>query len=287
MAYEHTALQALPDLLRKAGLHVIVADDWELGQGAYLWTDPHTEAQSYDQAPSGYMVHHTAGDSYPMRSHSLMPANALIGLDRGDDRLYQDGEGVPTVYLASAGPARISSGYGYRPAAWDYTFRDERAPVHAEGGDTGTALNRYVFNVETVHRGDGGLLDRGVWEAVVMLGVVLHGMFGWKERTLGHLSWTRRKIDPRWVVGLEHDGSDCIVDIQEAIMDAMNPPLPAPKAPNLDECRSHQEAAWQRAWLWQSSLINKYTHPQAMLSKGDLFVFLDRMGIFDTPKVEA
>lgn len=220
-----TALAELPDRLIESGLSVVVADGWLAGQCTneheafadhYLWTNPYSGVQSHDLPPFGYLVHHTAGTSATPPNHESSKANAWIGLWR-DGKLYQDGDGTPTIYLASAGPCRISSGYGYKPAAWDYTFEDQRAPAHAQGPDGGTALNRYVFNVETVHAGDGGPIDVGVWEHVVGLGAVLTDMFGWEERTLGHTSWSQRKIDPKWSVGLPNDGADCIIDIQDAI----------------------------------------------------------------------
>ena len=268
-----TALTGLPDALDDLGLQVWVADGWKEGQcegdDHYLWTDPDTEDKSHDLPPYGYMVHHTAGTSATPPPHDTSTANAWIGLER-DGKLYQDGGGVPTVYLASAGPCRISSGYGYRWAAWDRTFLDLRAPAHAEGSDGTTALNRYVFNVETVHAGDGGPIDAGVWESVVGLGIALQEMFGWTERTLGHTSWTNRKIDPKWAVGLPNDGKDCIVDIQNAIVTEDE------TAPNIGECDSWQVAAWQKAYDF--GYINDDSHPQHTLNKGDYWVFQDRTG---------
>lgn len=215
-----TALEDLPAILESMGVPVVVTDDWLQGQcdgsDHYLWTDPWSHAQGHELPPSGYMVHHTASVSATPPSAFSSKANAWAGLWR-DGKLYTTGGGVPTIVVSSAGPARISSGYGYRPAAWDHTFMDHRAPARAEGSDGSTALNRYVFNVETVHPGDGGPLDPGVWETVVALGAALEGMFGWSERTLGHLSWSQRKIDPYWQVGQPHDGHDCIIDIQDAI----------------------------------------------------------------------
>lgn len=217
----HTALLDLPGLLDNAGFNVEVADDWELGQcnsgSHYMWTDPDTHARSHDQPPSGYMVHHTATTATTPPPAGVSKANAWIGLKAGT-RLYQATPvGAATIYFASAGPCRVSSGYGYRPAAWDYTFQDRRAPATAAGSDTDTALNRYVFNVEVVHPGNGTALDRDVWDHTVALGQTLHDMFGWTERTLGHKSWSKRKIDPYWTVGLPNDGTDCVVDIQDAI----------------------------------------------------------------------
>ena len=232
----HSALVDLPSILVNLGLQVWVGDDWLAGQckgsDHYLWTDPDTNQKSHDFPPFGYMVHHTAGSAATPPPHDTSKANAWIGLERGG-RLYQEGGGVPTIYLASAGPCRISSGYGYRPSAWDYTFKDLRAPAHAQGGDGSTALNRYVFNMETVHRGDGSAIDPGVLEHVVGLGVALSQMFGWTERTLGHTSWSTRKIDPRWQAGLPNDGANCIIDVQDQIATILDggvvpPPIDPP-----------------------------------------------------------
>ena len=96
-------------------------------------------------------------------------------------------------------------------------------------------------------------------------------MFGWTERTLGHTSWTNRKIDPKWAVGLPNDGKDCIVDIQNAIVTEDE------TAPNIGECDSWQVAAWQKAYDF--GYINEDSHPQHTLNKGDYWVFQDRQGL--------
>ena len=231
----HTALLPLPAKLAAAGLNAIALPDWDQAQGNYYWTHPDSGLGNYAQLPSGYMIHHTAGSSAtpavggPGTGKDWSKANAWIGLDRGDGKLYQEGPGDPLIVLVAAGPARVSSGYGFKPAAWDFTFRDLRGPAHATGSDGGTALNRYVFNVETVHRGDGGPIDPGVWGHVAGLGVVLHEMFGWTDRTIGHTGWTKRKIDPRWSVGAPNDGPNAIIDLQDAIADiVIEPPPPGP-----------------------------------------------------------
>jgi hypothetical protein len=264
-------------VLEEMGLHVLVADNWLDGQGNYLWTDPHTGVGSYDGHPWAYMVHHSASASATMPPHDTSKANAWIGLFR-DGRLYQYGDGVPTVYLASAGPARISSGYGYKPAAWDYTFQQRRAPARAEGADDGVALNRYAFNVETVCEGRGSRLDGGVWESVVGVGLALENLFGLREMALGHASWTRRKVDPEWTVGLPHDGRGAIIDVQNGIAGGHNVGV----APNIDECESWEVEAWQKAYDYEASLINDNTHPQEVMTKGNYFVFQDRVGAFDS-----
>lgn len=232
---QHTALLDLPDALEAMGLNVQVATDWDLGQcrgsDHYLWTNPDSGSKAHDNPPSCFMVHHTAGTAATPPGHADSKANAWLGVMR-DGRLYQNGAGEPTIWLASAGPARISSGYGWRPAAWDYAFRDLRAPAHAMEGDGSTALNRYAFNLEVVAAGDGSPIALGVWDHIIGLGDALHAMFDWSERTMGHTSWTQRKIDPRWSVGLPHDGEDCIIDIQNAIgQGGQRPPVDPPELP--------------------------------------------------------
>lgn len=211
----HTFLLDLPEILEGMGFNVWVADGYEKGQGNYLWTDPHTGRGSYGEQPYGYMVHHSASSQATPPPHDTSKASAWIGLLRGS-KLYQEGGGTPTIYLASAGPARISSGYGYRPAAWDYTFKELRSPARAGGSDGTTALNRYSFNVETVHRGDGSPIDDGVLACVIGLGQALEQMTGLKEMTLGHRSWSQRKIDPYW-----NNDRDCIIQVQEAVAGGM------------------------------------------------------------------
>jgi hypothetical protein len=220
MPTEHTFLIDLPDVLREMGFNVEVANGYEYGQGDYLWTNPHDGRGSYHGQPWGYMVHHTATSAATPPKSTDSKAGAWIGLWR-DGRLYQSGGGVPTIYLASAGPARISSGYGYRPALWNHTFKEERAPAKAQGSDGDTAGNRYTFNVETVAKGDGSPIDPRVLDAVVGLGVALEMMTELKEMTLGHLSWSQRKIDPYW-----NNDRDCITTVQQRVAEGIGGPVP-------------------------------------------------------------
>jgi len=229
----HTFLLDLPDVLESMGFNVEVADGYELGQGHYLWTDPASGVGSYDGKPHGYMVHHSAGSAATPPPHDTSKAGAWIGLKRGT-RLYQEGGGTPTIYLATAGPARVSSGFGYKPALWDYTFKQLRAPARAGGSDSDpkVAGNRYTFNMETVHRGDGSPVDPGVLEHVIGLGVALEQMCGLKEMTLGHRSWSQRKIDPYW-----NDDRDCIIQVQDEVATGGKPM--DPNCPWEDQCQEH------------------------------------------------
>ena len=217
---QHTAMLWLPDALEAAGVNVIELDGWDSAQGDYLWTDLDTGRGSYGGEPMCYMIHHTAGTAAtPVvkdGSGKWSVANCWAGLWR-DGRLYHEGGGVPTVVFSAAGPARISSGYGYGPMLEDVA-NEIRVPHKQTRSDTDRAANRYAWNVETVARGDGSGIDPGVQHALVVMGALLCDRFGWSPwRTIGHLTWTRRKIDPYW------DGRpDVIVPIQDAVAEYMD-----------------------------------------------------------------
>lgn len=219
MATQHTAMLWLPEALAAEGVNVQVLDGWDTAQGNYLWTDPATGHQSYSEAPSCYMIHHTAGSTAtPVvqdPAGQWSKANCWAGMQR-DGKLYQDGGGVATVVFTAAGPARVSSGYGYWPTAED-VFADVRVPWRQTQRDGDYALNRYAWNVETVARGDGSDINPAVEEALVKMGAVLAEHFGWSPwRTIGHLTWTTRKVDPFW-----QGQQDRIVTIQDAVAEYM------------------------------------------------------------------
>jgi len=205
---QHSALLPLPDELRAYGLNVVVMDGWDTAQGRYRWT-LQDGSRSYENPPSGVLFHGTAGTrSIPIvrtRLGRWSSANAWTGLDDGHGILHstiQPGKlNRPTIYLTAAGPARYSAGYGHLPVR-DLMFNDIRPLTDAQGRDSLTALNRYTFNVENTHPNDGSLIDPDVFDVLVGIGVVLHQMFDWTERTLGHRTWTRRKpVDPWFTPG--------------------------------------------------------------------------------------
>jgi hypothetical protein len=209
MAIQHTALLGLPDELRAYGLNVVAMDGWDTAQGFYRWTFP-DGSKSYDNPPSGVLFHGTAGSvSRPVVRTRLgvwSKANAWVGLDNGNGALTTHpivgSINRPTIYLTAAGPARYSAGRGYQPVL-DMMRNDIRPPLDAEGSTfPWRYANKHVFNVENTHPNDGSLIDDDVFDHLVGLGVVLHQMFGWTERTLGHRTWTRRKpVDPWFTPG--------------------------------------------------------------------------------------
>jgi len=210
----------LPDALRAAGVNVIELDGWKEAQGSYLWTDIDSGRQAYDEDPTCFMIHHTASSSASPSvrdsSGTWSKANCWAGLWR-DGRLYQDGGGIPTIVFTSAGPARVSSGYGHGPTLHEVAA-DVRVPYKQPYSDTDMAANRYAWNVETVALGDGSAVDSSVSHALVVMGALICDRFSWSPwRTIGHLTWSGRKIDPYW------DGQrDIIVYLQDAVAEYMN-----------------------------------------------------------------
>jgi len=230
---QHTAMLWLPDALEAAGINVVELSGWDTAQGSYYWTDIDSGHQSYEEKPTCFMIHHTATSGATPKvgePNAWSKANCWAGLWK-DGRLFQAGDGVPTIVFTSAGPARISSGYGHGPTLHDVAA-DVRVPWDQPNSDTDMAANRYAWNVETVAKGDGSDLDPGVEHALIVMGVLISERFGWSPwRTIGHLTWTKRKIDPYW------DGKrDVIVRIQDAVAEMMDDPggVPPPVDPPVE-----------------------------------------------------
>ena len=222
---QHTAMLWLPQALRDAGVNVIELDGWKEAQGLYFWTQPQEGTiGDFDEPPKLFMVHHTAGSAATpvvrTSSGQWSKANCWAGVMRGG-RLYAYGDGEPTVVFTSSGPARVSSGYGNWPTALR-VMNDERVPYDQMDPDGPYALNRYAWNIEVVHPGDMSEINEGVEDIVIRMGVLLAQHFGWSPwRTIGHLTWSGRKIDPRWI------SVDRIVYIQDRIAEIMEEEMAA------------------------------------------------------------
>jgi len=269
----HTSLLWLPDALRAAGVNVIELDGWREAQGSYYWTDLATDRDGLGEDPTCYMIHHTAGTSanpsVKDSSGTWSKANCWAGLWR-DGRLYQTGGGVPTIVFVSAGPARVSSGYGHGPTLYQVAA-DVRVPYKQSASDTDMAANRYAWNVETVALGDGSDIDAGVEHALVVMGALLCDHYGWSPwRTIGHLTWTKRKIDPYW------DGmKDVIVTIQDAVAELMGGDVTYRDVLNVPE--------WGKGavdWAIDNGLVNTDDDNQddfeRVTSDGRMWMFMQR-----------
>jgi hypothetical protein len=72
---------------------------------------------------------------------------------------------------------------------------------------------------------------------------------------LGHASWTTRKTDPDWVVGLPNDGPKAIIDIQNQIAKELEEPMPTYRTvlnvPDADWARDVTDWAIDEAKTWK------------------------------------
>ena len=215
----HTSLLWLPRYLRAMGVNVVELAGWRSAQGQYFWTDLDTGQRGYNTDPTSYMIHHTGSDvarpEVRNSSGKWSKANCWAGLWDGS-KLTQTGSGEPTIVFTSAGPARISSGYGHGPTLFRVAD-EQRVPWDQPDPDTRTAANRFAWNVETVAKGDGSNIHPKVEEALIIMGALLASHYGWSPwRAIGHLTWTQRKLDPYW-----NGERDRIVYIQNAIEQEM------------------------------------------------------------------
>jgi hypothetical protein len=76
-----------------------------------------------------------------------------------------------------------------------YVWRDRVAPNQPSGSDDGYA-NKLGIGMEIVHRGDGSLMDPGMFELAAQINAAAMKVYGWSiARILDHRSSTRRKVD--------------------------------------------------------------------------------------------
>jgi len=195
------------EALRHSGVNVVVLDTWWVPDSSYKWRTGQ---------PEGAMWHHTATTAYTPNDEK---ANQWAGIMRGD-RLYQDGDGEPTLVLANQYPARISSGYGVKALFDDYVCQDRRFVGRQTAPDDDWAGNRSYWNTEIVLDGVGGVMRGDVWDMCVTAAAVLSEGMGWSAwRNVGHLHHTGRKIDLR--DGRYPDGVATMEAFQDQIQLAM------------------------------------------------------------------
>lgn len=186
-----TLMLHLPRLYRDAGINVRLIPGWDQPHirrnRPYVWEE---------DEPLGSMKHHTATPQYvPNRTK----ANVYAGLLEGTT-LYQSGGGTPSLVIANAYPAPVSSGTGIRPLLDDYVTQDIRFVGDNDGEDRPHDWygNRFYINTEVVLDGIGTWLDSEVWEMLVVAGAVESELFGWSAwRHVSHGQHSGRKIDLR------------------------------------------------------------------------------------------
>ena len=222
MATEHVVMAGFADALRVWGLGEFL---WELdasfdlagngnswktneqnkagvGQsvGGYYWTYLDDTHDGFNGRPNVHHNHHTATSGftpYIKNSSGQTKANVWAGMRRGD-RLYQFDGGVPTICLASAGPADYSAGNGRRDFMELVTDGDRFSGPQTLP-DTGFFGNRYSWNTEWVALGDGSPVDEELWNLMVEYNACLADYLSWTPwQNGGHYDHTKRKID-LWV----------------------------------------------------------------------------------------
>ncbi|RKZ81879.1 MAG: hypothetical protein DRQ39_11330 [Gammaproteobacteria bacterium] len=242
MATEHSSLLWLPDAMRGAGLNVIELDGWKVNEQGYYWTHPdmadpyNLDADTHDGYagdPNGWTWHHTATSGYtPYVKNSRGQTKACLWMGLWyDGRLYHEhASGVPTVVVASSGPADYSQGSGVRDLLVDYLVKDRRYDGPQRLSDTSPTYyaNRYTGATEIVHPGYGEPLHEGVWEASVVTGALLSAHYDWRAwRNHGHYDHTRRKVDPRFEKGYPYS----IAPMQDEMATLLDAPVVPPIEP--------------------------------------------------------
>jgi len=214
MGYEHSSLLWLPDAMRAEGLNVIELDGWKENEQGYYWSrlresDGRQVHDGYIGDPRGWVWHHTATNGYtPFVKNGLgqTKANIFMGMWQGGSnyRLYNSDAGQPTAVIVSAGPSDYSNGSGYKPVLIDHVEADIRFYGPQKNSDSYPKFygNRFMGGTEIVHPGNGSPVNQGVFRMAYITASLLSEHYEWSiYRNIGHLDWSRRKIDPRFEQG--------------------------------------------------------------------------------------
>ncbi len=246
--------------LKAAGLTVVEEPGWKDRGGNW----------ATDGKPEGVIQHHTAPPNpYPIKR--LYPRTAKEWQIKCNVATHEDG----TLYLVAYGACNYSSGPGSKvvltanvrpkipPTANAITRRLADTPKW--GG------NRYYFNYENSHPGDGSPLPSVQLETIVVSNIVVNAHFGltW-EQTISHAEHSRRKIDPRWNGG----NRTAIEQIRELVGEGEDVATGPNGEPNWDEVSSWAQNSW--TWAWANSLITEDSHPKANQTVEQQMVYLKR-----------
>ncbi|KKL90572.1 hypothetical protein LCGC14_1903350 [marine sediment metagenome] len=256
---EHLVMAQLGDRLRAAGIPA--EQIWELGPDydlsgngnswkmneqavagngqssrGYYWTDENDNHHRFEGRPLWHLLHHTAGSAYTpnvKNSRGQTKCNCYAGLRRGN-RLYQDGGGVPTLALASAGPSDYSAGSGVRSLIPDFIIPGIRFVGKQTKSDDSPYWygNRYYWSTEVVLNGVGAVLDADVRELLIVYCAVISDVLDKNENFHGgHGQHTKRKID-LWD-GRYDNMAETIFVIQDDVRQwSGTPPIEPPDPPD-------------------------------------------------------
>jgi len=211
--------ESVISMIEALGVSVVVVDGaWERGS-------------DFPTGIVGGMVHHwgseaarrgdvQAGHSYPKSQGGLRTDERIV------DNWFVDQDG--TIYLIAAGASNYSSCYGsrqvlneVREGRWPGGTARQRKLTHNT-----ICGNKYFWNVETEHPGDGSPMPDIQEVAVAALVACMARALNQSiDQVIGHSEWTTRKVDPRW----EGPGNRMPAIRAEALsIFAGNLPLPLP-----------------------------------------------------------
>lgn len=179
------------DTIRSRGVTVVVEDGaWDRGA-------------DFARGIYGGMIHHwgseaarrgdvEAGHSYPKSQGGLRTDERII------DNWFADQDG--TLHLIAAGAATYSSCYGSKIVLDEIRTNIWPGGTARERGLTSTVCgNRYFWNVEAEHPGDGTPMPDVQELAIAVLVASMCEVLNQSiMQVVGHVEWTPRKIDPRW-----------------------------------------------------------------------------------------
>jgi hypothetical protein len=176
-------------------------DGWKLNEQGYYWTNIHTNMHNgYDGVANGHLNHHTASKAYTpsVKSNGKTKATGWLGI-RDGDRLYMNrATGIPTICLASAGPADYSAGSGVRGYIKKLDASEAALKQLNRDDDPKFYGNRYVLNTEIICDGIGGSIDPDSWDLLIVYNAALARLHDAGVHWNGfHAGFTRRKIDYR------------------------------------------------------------------------------------------
>jgi hypothetical protein len=220
---------------RRRGLNVKALSGFSSWQNGYWFRREGEWSGSGRQSnpPNCFINHHTATSEYTpnvKNSKGQSKANVWLGLSRpGTSRYYSTGSGTPEAAFAVRWAANYGNGACDRTVYERYVWRDIVAPNQPSGSDDGYA-NKHGIGMEIVHRGDGSLLNAGVWELAAQINAAAMDVFGWPiGRILDHRSSTRRKVDINFK---QKQGGYSINALRTRIVEigsGTTPPVPEPE----------------------------------------------------------
>lgn len=180
------ALVSAADLLaahRSAGLRVEEWPGWQTNGGSWA-----------KGKPEGVMEHHTA-PPVPF------PVGRLAGEDQGRVKCNINTKPDGTIWMVAYEACNYSSGSGSSVVLRENVRKSVAPTANAKqrGLSDDMGGNRYFWNYENDHLGDGSPIPQVQLDAIIESTKIVVAHFGLNaEQVISHAEWTERKIDPRW-----------------------------------------------------------------------------------------